>query len=188
MSKENEKIIVFDKDNLEVYKQMVAEATENAVKQLEKQRQDKIKNKYDRRLRNTEMLLRNYNSFKEHAENATYTDIKDNGLEDVFDYDSEIDDLFINSILKTKRRTEIILKHINNCLEYYNLKCLASEREDIQRRSQVIKMLYTNEETMTFEDIAEELNCTTKTVSNTKKAAIKELSVLFFGIDGVKLY
>lgn len=188
MSKDNEKNFVFDRNNLAIYKEMVLEATENAVKQIEKQRQDKIKNKYDRRLRNTEMLLRNYNSFKEHAENATYTDIKENGLEDVFDYDDEIDDLFINSILKTKRRTEIMLKHINNCIEYYSYKCLASDREDIQRRIQVIKMLYINEEPMTYDDISEELDCSTKTVNNTKKAAIKDLSVLFFGIDGVKLY
>ena len=53
---------------------------------------------------------------------------------------------------------------------------------------QVIKMLYINENPMTYEEIAEELNCSTKTINNTKKAAIKELSVLFFGIDGVKLY
>ena len=49
-------------------------------------------------------------------------------------------------------------------------------------------MLYINEETMTYEEISEELDCSTKTINNTKKAAIRELSVLLFGIDGVKLY
>ena len=49
-------------------------------------------------------------------------------------------------------------------------------------------MLYINEEPMSYEEISEELNCSTKTINNTKKAAIKELSVLIFGIDGVKLY
>ena len=35
MSNENMKEFVFDKENLEIYKQMVREATENAVKQIE---------------------------------------------------------------------------------------------------------------------------------------------------------
>ena len=180
---------VVDKENLDIIKQMVVEATENAVKQIEKERQDKIKSRYDRRLRNTEMLLRNYNNFKEHAGNATYCEeIEKDGLEEDMDYDKDIDNLFINSILKTKKRTEIMLQHIDNCIEYYTYKCLASDRDDIQRRIQVIKMLYINEEPMSYEEISEELNCSTKTINNTKKAAIKELSVLIFGIDGVKLY
>lgn len=180
---------VFDKENLEIIKQMVVEATENAVKQIEKEKQDKIKSKYDRRLRNTEMLLRNYNNFKQHAGNATYCEeLEKEKLDEEMDFDKDIDNLFINSILKTKKRTEIMLQHIDNCIEYYSYKCLASDREDIQRRIQVIKMLYINENTMNYEELSEELNCSTKTINNTKKAAIKELSVLLFGIDGVKLY
>lgn len=184
----NENVFVFDKENLEIYKQMVSEATENAVKEIEKQRKEKLKNKYDRRLRNTEMLLQNYNNFKKHAQDAVYTEIKEEGIDEDLDYDNEIEDLFINSILKTKKRTEIMLKHIDSCIEYYSYKCLASEKSDVQRRIQVIKMLYINEDTMSYEEISEELDCSTKTINNTKKAAIKELSVLIFGIDGVKLY
>lgn len=179
---------VFDKENVDIIKQIVAEATENAVRQIEKQRQDKIKGRYDKRLRNTNMLLRNYNNFKKHITDATYTEeIKEKGMDEELDYDKDIDDLFINSILKTKKRTEIMIKHIDNCIEYYTYKCLASNKDDVQRRIQVIKMLYINKEPMTYEEISEELNCSTKTIDNTRKVAIKELSVLFFGIDGVKL-
>lgn len=190
MGQEKEKVIVFDKENLDILKEMVSEATENAVKVIEMQKKEKLKNKYDRRLRNTETLLKNYNSFKEHVDNSIYaaSQLKDENIEDEMDYDDEIDDRFVNSILKSKERTQIMMKHIDNCLKYYDLKCLSSNREDIQRRTQVIKMLYTNKETMTYEEISEELNCSTKTINNTKKAAIKELSALFFGIDGVKLY
>lgn len=185
-----QKVIVFDKENLEILKEMVTEATENAVKAIEMQKKEKMKNKYDRRLRNTETLLKSYNSFKEHVDNSIYaaSQIENENIQEEMDYDDEIDDRFVNSILKSKERTKIMVAHIDNCLKYYNLKCLASNREDIQRRIQVIQMLYTNEETMTYEEISEELNCSTKTVNNTKKAAIKELSALFFGIDGVKLY
>ena len=77
---------------------MVREATENAVKQIEKEKQDKIRNRYDRRLRNTEMLLRNYNNFKEHADKAIYEDIEKEDVKEDMDYDKDIDNLFINSI------------------------------------------------------------------------------------------
>lgn len=190
MEQINKKVVVFDKENLGILKDIVLEATENAVKTIEMQRNEKVKNKYDRRLRNTETLLKNYNNFKEHIENSIYaaSQIEDEHIQEEMDYDDEIDDRFVNSILKSKERTKIMVAHIDNCLKYYNLKCLASDREDIQRRIQVIQMLYTNKETMTYEEISEELNCSTKTVNNTKKAAVKELSALFFGIDGVKLY
>ena len=190
MQQSEKKLIVFDKENLEILKDMVSEATENAVKLIEKQKQEKIKGKYDRRLRNTETLLKNYNNFKEHIENSIYaaSQIKDENMEEDMDYDEEIEDTFVNSILKSKERTKIMMTHIDNCLEYYTLKCLSSKREDIQRRIQVIKMLYTNEEPKTYEEISEELNCSTKTINNTKNVAIKELSSLFFGIDGVKLF
>lgn len=182
MQQSEKKLIVFDKENLEILKDMVSEATENAVKLIERQKQEKIKGKYDRRLRNTETLLKNYNNFKEHIENSIYatSQIKDENIEEDMDYDEEIEDTFVNSILKSKERTKIMMAHIDNCLEYYTLKCLSSKREDIQRRIQVIKMLYSNEKTKTYEEISEELNCSTKTINNTKREAIKELSALFF--------
>ena len=182
MQQSEKKLIVFDKENLEILKDMVSEATENAVKLIERQKQEKIKGKYDRRLRNTETLLKNYNNFKEHIENSIYatSQIKDENIVEDMDYDEEIEDTFVNSILKSKERTKIMMAHIDNCLEYYTLKCLSSKREDIQRRIQVIKMLYSNEKTKTYEEISEELNCSTKTINNTKREAIKELSALFF--------
>ena len=43
------------------------------------------------------------------------------------------------------------------------------------------------QEKMTQENLAEFLHCNTKTIRNTKNIAIKELSVLFLGIDGLKI-
>ena len=82
MQQSEKKLIVFDKENLEILKDMVSEATENAVKLIERQKQEKIKGKYDRRLRNTETLLKNYNNFKEHIENSIYatSQIKDENI------------------------------------------------------------------------------------------------------------
>lgn len=184
---------IFDAGDAKIIHEIVEEAatkaTLNALKCLKSEEREKEKKRYDRRLRNTELLLKNYRNFKEHAENAIYlnTELENASLEDKFDEDDN-DKMYINSILKTKKRTQIILKHIDRCLEYYECKCLSSEKEEVQRRIKVIKMLYIDDEKMSYLEVAKKLGeISTKTIERAKKVALSELTVLFFGIDGVKL-
>lgn len=188
-----EKKSIYDAETAQFIHDIVAEVTEqatiNALKVLRKEEKEKEKNKYDRRLRNTELLLKNYRNFKEHVENATYLD-EELEAENVYDeLDKEENErMYINSILRTRKRTEIMLKHIDNCLEYYECKCLSSEKEEVQRRIKVIKMLYVENEKMSCFEIAKKLgNINRKTVDRAKKVALIELAALVFGIDGVKL-
>lgn len=174
----------------EIVEEAATKATLNALKCLKSEEREKEKKRYDRRLRNTELLLKNYRNFKEHAENAIYLDneLENESLEDELDEDANNDKMYINSILKTKKRTQIILKHIDRCLEYYECKCLSSEKEEVQRRIKVIKMLYIDDEKMSYFEVAKKLGeISTKTIERAKKVALSELTVLFFGIDGVKL-
>ena len=184
---------IFDAGDAKIIHEIVEEAatkaTLNALKCLKSEEREKGKKRYDRRLRNTELLLKNYRNFKEHAENAIYldTELENASLEDEFDEDDNAK-MYINSILKTKKRTQIILKHIDRCLEYYECKCLSSEKEEVQRRIKVIKMLYIDDEKMSYLEVAKKLGeISTKTIERAKKVALSELTVLFFGIDGVKL-
>nr|DAQ62377.1 MAG TPA: Homeodomain-like domain [Caudoviricetes sp.] len=169
----------------------VNEGVRRALVEIEKQKEEKKKHKADMRFRNTELLLYNYVNFKQHTENSIYTESQ-LSKEELFDeldldMDEEITKTQINSIIKSKNKTSIIMKHIDTFLDYYEYKCLESNREDVQRRIQVIKLLYLNEEKMTQEQVAEKLDCSDRTIRNTKNIAIKELSVLFFGIDGLKI-
>lgn len=169
----------------------VNEGVRTALIDIEKEKEEKKKHRADMRFRNTELLLHNYTNFMQHTENSIYTE-EQLSKEDLFeeldlDMDEEITKTQINSIIKSKNKTSIILKHINTFLEYYKYKCESSSREDIRRRYKVIELLYLKEEKMTQENVSVFLDCTDKTVRNTKKVAIKELSVLFFGIDGLKL-
>ena len=67
---------IFDGGDAALIHSIVEEATEkatlNTLKQLELKRKEKEKNKYDRRLRNTEVLLKNYKNFKYHIECYIY--------------------------------------------------------------------------------------------------------------------
>lgn len=169
----------------------VSEGVRTALKDIERMKEEKKKHKADMRFRNTELLLHNYTNFMQHTEKSIYTETqlskKDLFDELDLDMDEEITKTQINSIIKSKNKTNIILKHINTFIDYYRYKCESSEREDIQRRIQVIELLYLNEDKKTQEEVSEILDCSDRTVRNTKNIAIKELSILFFGIDGLKI-
>lgn len=169
----------------------VNEGIRRALIAIEKDKEEKKKHKADMRFRNTELLLHNYTNFIQHTEQSIYTEeqlSKEELFEELdLDMDEEITKTQINSIIKSKNKTNIILKHINTFIDYYRYKCESSNREDIQRRIQVIEMLYLNEDKKTQEEVSEILDCSDRTIRNTKNIAIKELSILFFGIDGLKI-
>lgn len=166
---------------------VINEATENAVKFIKKEEREKLNKKYDFRLHNTTLLLINYKNLKEHSENAVYSEgqLINNKVETDLDQDEDRDDIYINAILKSKKRTEIMLEQIDRSLEYYELKCLNTKKEDIQRRIKVIKLLYITGKNI--QEVADELYIDERTVSRTRKAAIKEIAPLLFGIDGINL-
>jgi transcription initiation factor TFIIIB Brf1 subunit/transcription initiation factor TFIIB len=169
----------------------VNEGVKRALIEIEKEKEEKKKHKADMRFRNTELLLHNYTNFMQHTEKSIYTETQLSKAE-LFDeldldMDEEITKTQINSIIKSKNKTSIILKHINTFIDYYRYKCENSGREDIQRRIQVIELLYLNEDKKTQEEVSEILDCSDRTIRNTKNIAIKELSILFFGIDGLKI-
>lgn len=152
---------------------------------------DKLeKSKYnkDRRLRNTDLLLRNYNSLTEHYKRAVYTTEKTEciNVNDLLDeLDEQEDEVYIDAIYRTRARTQIMIEHIDSVFGYYEYK--ANKDNDINaiRRYNVIKLLYFKGKR--YFEVSEELNCSTKTINRDRKLAIEELSTLFFGIDGIKL-
>lgn len=173
----------------------VNEGIKEAMKQYENKQKNRSKNRYDKRLRNTKLLLKNYRAFIDFESNVIYTanknakDIKA-GTSDIIQildevYNIEDDKLVIESILKSKRRTSIMLQHINNCIDFYEFKAERSENEELKRRLKVIKMLYIDKENVPFKNIGSELFISSKTVARDRDKAVAELSVLFFGVDGI---
>ena len=154
MSNKKDKKLEVDPDLLYIIQNSITvgvnEGVKRAVIGIEKDKEEKKKHKVDMRIRNTELLLHNYNNFKKHMKESVYTE---NQLtkEELFneldlDMDEEITTTQINSIIQSKNKTIIIMKHIDTFLDYYKYKCLNSNREDVQRRYEVIKLLYLNKE------------------------------------------
>lgn len=195
------KKIEIDQDTLSVIENSITagvnEGVKRAMLEYDKAQKNKSKIKYDKRLRNTKLLLKNYREFCEHCEKAVYStenavkkEIKEgNNTVELFEelYNLQDDALIVTSILKSKERTKIILEHIKLCLEFYEHKAAKTKNLEMQRRYDVIKRLYINEETESYEEISEILHISTKTVDRDRRKATQELSVLLFGIDGLDL-
>ena len=197
----SEKKIEIDNDILFLIEKMIEsgvnEGIQKGLKQYDFKQKNKMKIKYDKRLRNTRLLLKNYRSFVEHCDNAKYLvenpikkEIeKDNLKVQLFDdfYNLQDDAYIVASILKSKEKTRIILDHINLCLDFFQAKAIKTNNQEMIRRYNVISDLYINETPMTYEEIAEIEHISQKTVNRDRKKAIEELSVLIFGIDGLDL-
>ncbi|RXM69418.1 sigma-70 family RNA polymerase sigma factor [Clostridium tetani] len=176
-------------------KETLEEIVKRVIKEYDKQQREKAKKKRDRRLRNTDLLLRNYDNLITHV-NYAVEDEKKLEIEDPeelldeieeeinLEDDEEYEGIYINAIKRTKTRTRIILKHIEVAIEFYRQKTKLSNNVNDTRRYTVIYKYYFEKKKIA--QIAEELGYSDKTISRDKKRAIEELSVLFFGIDGIK--
>ena len=153
---------------------------------IQKQKEDK-EVREARRLRNTKLLLRNYRQLKLHCADIKETiqllDMSNLGLIE----DIETDELAIESIKRSKKRSLAMIQFIDRMLEVYRALCEQSLKEDEFRRFETIHGLYISEGRMTFAEIAECQNVSERTIRRDEKEAIKALSVLIFGIDGLRL-
>lgn len=163
-----------------------------AMDYLAEEKKQLKKGRYDRRLRNTRLLLKNYRSFRNYAKNAVYkaSQLKENAVDilDGLDEYSFDDSLYIESIKKSQQRTLIILNHIDEMLRYYKIDCEQSGKDEELRRYRIIVAYYINEQRKSAEQIAKDEHIERRTLYKDINMALKPLSALIFGIDSMKLY
>jgi len=163
-----------------------------AMDYLAEEKKQLKKGRYDRRLRNTRLLLKNYRSFSNYAKNAVYkaSQLKENAVDilDGLDEYSFDDSLYIESIKKSQQRTLIILNHIDEMLRYYRIDCEQSGKDEELRRYRIITAYYINEQRKSAEQIAEDEHIERRTLYKDINIALKPIAALIFGIDSMKLY
>ena len=170
-------------------------ATKTAINVYEQQKKAEMKEKHDRRLRSTKMLLENYRSFSSFNDNAVsnlYDALKiDEDIYDVLELmegrEKISSDVKIDSIEKGVLRTKIMMAHVDAMLDIYKRNCENSPYPEEMRRYRVIYGMYLGDEEKRAEQIAEEECCDIATVYRDKKNAITKLTALIFGIDGIML-
>jgi len=155
-----------------------------AIEQYKQEQIQKEKQKYDRRLRNVKLLLRNYRSFVKHA-----ADVRD----DIVKLDHKLamdeldtDEFAIESIKQSKKRTLALIKFIDRMLNVYKEMCEEAPSEEEARRYNTIYHLYLSPEKKTYAEVSEFQFLTERTVYNDAKKAYEDLTVLIFGVDGLR--
>lgn len=175
----------------------VAAGVKAATDRIEEERKKERKGRYDRRLHNTRLLLKNYRVLKHHALDAVHTGaranevISENAVDILDDLESmgfrKVDDrLYIESIKRSQQRTRIIIEHIDEMLRYWRIDCEQSGREEALRRYRIVVDTYISDDQMTAEELAQREHIEKRTVYKDIKAAVRPLSALIFGIDGIK--
>lgn len=172
----------------------VAAGVKAAADRMEEERRKARKGRYDRRLHNTRLLMKNYRALKHHALGAVHTGaqanekIEENAVDILEELDDErVDDrLYIESIKRSQQRTRIIIEHIDEMLRYWRIDCEQSGKEEALRRYRIVFATYIGDDQIAAEDLARREHIEKRTVYKDIKAAMRPLSALIFGIDGIK--
>ena len=169
-------------------------ALESARAVLKEQAQ-RAAGRADRRLHNTKLLLKNYRMFKKHCTGAVYTDeagehdgSKEETAFELMDMILQRDNsVTVDAIRRSCRRTKIMVRHIDTMIDLYRVHCEQNGNNASQRGYRIIRGLYLDAVPRTVEQIAEQEHISTRQVSRDRDAAIEQISMLMFGIDGLEL-
>ena len=142
----------------------------------------------DKRLYNTRLLMEKYRGMVKYSESAVHDaaqledDLTLQVLLDVMrrSYDSNTT-LSVQSIQERAGKVRIIIDHVTRMLDYYKFRCKSSGKVEILRKWEVIKALYLDEEIKTVQDLAEAYFVDERTIYRYTRAALQDLSALFFG-------
>ena len=178
-----------EKELEEVVKKVLKELKSDIVKEALKEfKVEEIEKGRKRALHNTKLLLRNYNSLKSHVEKSicSLSDIEKERLEELEEiklvYYEEGDEVYLSSIRRSRVRTLLMISHVEKALEELKEKTL---RDNTYEHYRALEMYYIEEKS--YEKIQDELMCSKNTPLRWINSMVKELSVLLFGLDGIKL-
>lgn len=158
-----------------------AAASEKAIKAYEKKVESEKKEVKQRNLRNTELLLKNYVKLKELCDDT----IQEALPADCPDFTLEA--LTLESLSLYRAKTLKMMNHVDRMLVAYEWNCKKGTEEE-QRRFKVLKKRYLVEDRMTVKEICTNLVIEQGTVYRDTRLAIKDMSVLLFGLDAIDFF
>lgn len=193
-----ERMEISEKDSkmLDIIEQLVAAGVARGIKQgLEQARNEKkLKEKitYDTKLKNTRLLLKNYRKFISACKQATFTEkeLESATVEEVLDkiFCQSYDEVtIVQSILTSKKRTEIILTHIKRIINFYLYEADQSKNEEKKRKAHILNDLYViGKYKPKINVMSEKYHISERQIRRDANSAIEEIAVLMFGIDGIR--
>lgn len=163
--------------NKETAEQLAKDAAMEAIKEYDKSQK---KSKRVKIFQNAKKLMENYNRICQSVTDGV-AELSDMDNSDELEEFTE-EDIFINSILRSKLRSIVMIAHIDKCL--YLL-----EQEEIQKgtpeKYQVFKAFYIDE--MSYESIEEMYGNQERTARRWITELTNILGVYLFGSDAIML-
>ena len=157
---------------------ITARASQEAIKAYESRHKKALKEVKSRNLRNTELLLKNYIKLKDLCDETITYQIP-------VDYpEFSLESLTLESLSMYKAKTLKMMNHVDKMLVAYEWNCKRGSVEE-QRRFKIIKRRYLSEDRLSVKELVELHNIDQSTVYRDTKLAIKDMSVLLFGIDAI---
>lgn len=157
--------------------QIAKAAAYEAVKEHEKTLK---KNKRVRIFQNTKKLMENYNRICKSVEEGI-SNISDMDNSDELEEFTE-EDIFVNSILKSKLRSIVMIAHVDKCLSL-----LEEEEERKGTRDKYIAFEAFYLDSMTYEQITEQYGYGERTARRWITELTNILSIFLFGSDAIML-
>lgn len=153
------------------------------------------KQRKDKKLHNTRMLLNKYRIFNEHIDNATYkkeqiTEASAvDWLNEMYDPNNRADAVVL-SILNNALKTRIMVEHINKMVGIYEIYCNSVDEKNkvkMQRRYDAFYGRYIAPKRVKYEYVSEIWGVDIRTIQNDINEAINDFSSLLFGIDWINV-
>lgn len=176
----------------DIVTEAVAKGVKKGLEQAKNEERLKEKITYDIKIKNTKLLLKNYRNFVKACKQATFTekDLETATVEEVLDkIFCEVDDevTVVQSILRSKKRTEIILTHIKRIIDFYLFEATQSGNAEKKRKANVLNDLYVKGKNKPrIDSMSEKYHISDRQVRRDADSAIKEIAVLMFGVDGIR--
>ncbi len=170
----------------------ITKAMEVATKEAEKKCKQEQKAQYDWKYHNTKLLLKNYRRLSKYFDKAVFNAEEAQKVDESFEslmrsMTKPIDNnTFVESIQSNYVTTKIIMTHVNRMLDCYKLLCENSHRDADARRWRILDSLYLADDYTTAEEIAEREYISKRTLYKDVDVAIKDLTVLLFGVGGME--
>nr|DAO96551.1 MAG TPA: hypothetical protein [Caudoviricetes sp.] len=170
----------------------VARGIKKGIEQAKSEERLREKITYDTRIKNTRLLLKNYRNFVKACKQATFTEkeLETATVEEVLDklFCQSYDEVtVVQSILTSKKRTEIILTHIERIINFYLFEADQSKNDEKWRKAHILNDLYVEGKYKPkISVMSEKYHISERQIRRDANSAIEEIAVLMFGIDGIR--
>ena len=148
-------------------KEEIAEVARIAAAEVLDKREAIIQEEFDSRYHDVKLLMKNYRMLKTH-----YAQVSPETLE-------------VSVICSMRRKTVLMMSHVDKMLTAYKAICYESDRLDEKNRWDVLYLRYIADERITIDSIADKLGIDRRTYFRYIGYAMEDLAVLLFGIEAI---